>query len=312
MPLADCILILEIKRSATDGTASARPRSHCRRWPQCQDNAFVQTSSPVATGTWATELCLPLRPPLSSPARSHHAGGCWRRQGRGGHGSVLAGTRGAGGLQCRAGGRAVPAPRASARSARPRSPEALEQAGSETGSVSRMESEDTIYKSFPKGYDNGLLINRRVGKTWEALEVINPVNEVTLRVPSGASPVLRPSCSSGRVSHLGQILILASTRAGRSAATPVLRHRALAPGSRGKAESRGFPLSSQVRVTAMRCSEEPLLSAPLLSVPVRFNSPPTLCFHSSFLVPLKSLKAALIYSTMLCINSTCSTSMETC
>lgn len=85
-----------------------------------------------------------------------------------------------------------------------------------------METEDTIYKSFPKGYDNGLLINRRVGKTREALEVINPVNEVTLRVPSGASSVLRPSRGSGCISRFGEVLILTSTRAGHSAATPVL------------------------------------------------------------------------------------------
>lgn len=43
----------------------------------------------------------------------------------------------------------------------PHSPEALEQAVMQTSTVSKMETEDTIYKSFPKGYDNGLLINRR-------------------------------------------------------------------------------------------------------------------------------------------------------
>lgn len=41
------------------------------------------------------------------------------------------------------------------------SPEAPEQAVMRTSAVSAMETEDTIYKSFPKGYDNGLLINRR-------------------------------------------------------------------------------------------------------------------------------------------------------
>ena len=42
----------------------------------------------------------------------------------------------------------------------PHSPEALEQAVMQTSTVSKMETEDTIHKSFPKGYDNGLLINR--------------------------------------------------------------------------------------------------------------------------------------------------------
>lgn len=42
----------------------------------------------------------------------------------------------------------------------PHSPEALEQVVMQTSTVSKMETGDTIHKSFPKGYDNGLLINR--------------------------------------------------------------------------------------------------------------------------------------------------------
>lgn len=41
------------------------------------------------------------------------------------------------------------------------SPEALEQAVMQTSTASKMETEDMIYKSFLKCYDNGLLINRR-------------------------------------------------------------------------------------------------------------------------------------------------------
>lgn len=61
----------------------------------------------------------------------------------------------------------------------------------------------------------------------------------------------------------------------------------------------------QVKVTSVRCSEEPLLSAPLLSDPVRFNSSPLPRF--SF-IPLFSC----LYSAMPCINPTRSTSIETC
>lgn len=95
MPLADCILILKITRSPTDDAASSRRCSHCRWWPQCQENAFVQTSSPVTARTWATGA-LPPALARCSPAQTipHHAGGRSpphgrRRQERGGHGVVL-------------------------------------------------------------------------------------------------------------------------------------------------------------------------------------------------------------------------------